>query len=67
MHPTGTWTLAVRPVRFALRYSELILGNVRDQPLAEAWTGERLAGLRRIWRTRNQVPVICQSCRHYLY
>jgi radical SAM protein with 4Fe4S-binding SPASM domain len=47
--------------------SELILGNVRDQPLAEAWTGERLAGLRRKWRTRNQVPVICQSCRHYLY
>lgn len=47
--------------------SELILGHVDEQPLAGFWKSETLAELRRAWRTRNRVPDICRSCRHYLY
>jgi radical SAM protein with 4Fe4S-binding SPASM domain len=47
--------------------SELILGNVANDRLEDLWKGEKLAGIRSAWLTRNQVPDICQSCRHYLY
>ena len=47
--------------------SDLILGRVQDQPLEGIWRGDALARLRKQWRTRNAVPDICQSCRHYLY
>lgn len=47
--------------------SELILGQVRNDSLAALWRGDRLRTLRNAWRERNQVPDICQSCRHYLY
>jgi len=47
--------------------SELILGRVHEETLDSVWRGERLARLRRRWRTRNRVPAICRSCRHYLY
>ena len=47
--------------------SELILGDIHDQSLDQMWTGDTLASLRDNWRTKNRVPDICQSCRHYLY
>jgi radical SAM protein with 4Fe4S-binding SPASM domain len=47
--------------------SDLILGRVQDHPLEGIWRGDALARLRKQWRTRNTVPDICQSCRHYLY
>lgn len=47
--------------------SELILGNVANQSLAEMWKGEKLASIRSDWLTKNRVPDICKSCRHYLY
>jgi radical SAM protein with 4Fe4S-binding SPASM domain len=47
--------------------SELILGNVGDQTLGEMWNGSKLAGIRSDWLTKNKVPDICKSCRHYLY
>lgn len=47
--------------------SELILGNVGDVSVAEMWNGEKLKSLRLNWKRQNQVPTICQSCRHYLY
>src|SRR5262249_41077569 len=47
--------------------SELILGSVKEQSLDAMWSGAALAGLRENWHLRNQVPDICQSCRHYLY
>lgn len=47
--------------------SELILGHVGEQSMAEMWTGDRLARLRRDWRLGNRVPDICASCRHYVY
>lgn len=47
--------------------SELILGNVGEHSLESMWEGPQLASLRRDWRTKNAVPDICQSCRHYLY
>ena len=47
--------------------SELILGNVQGESLESMWTGKHLADLRSDWRTRNKIPHICQSCRHYAY
>jgi radical SAM protein with 4Fe4S-binding SPASM domain len=47
--------------------SDLILGRVQGEPLEQIWRGDVLARLRKQWRTRNAVPQICQSCRHYLY
>jgi len=47
--------------------SDLILGLVQGEPLEQIWRGDVLARLRKQWRTRNAVPQICQSCRHYLY
>jgi radical SAM protein with 4Fe4S-binding SPASM domain len=47
--------------------SELILGHLSEQSLPEMWNGERLHQLRSGWRTKNRVPDICRSCRHYLY
>jgi len=47
--------------------SELILGNVANETLDEMWEGKKLAGLRSAWLTKNQVPDICKSCRHYVY
>lgn len=47
--------------------SELILGNVRDDQLADVWKGEKLNQIRTGWRERNAVPDICKTCRHYVY
>jgi radical SAM protein with 4Fe4S-binding SPASM domain len=47
--------------------SDLILGNVKDRSLQDLWNGEKLASLRSNWLAKNEVPNICQSCRHYLY
>ncbi|MBZ5511766.1 MAG: radical SAM protein [Acidobacteriia bacterium] len=47
--------------------SELTLGNVKDNTLAELWSGEKVARLRSEWRRKNKVPEICKTCRHYNY
>ena len=47
--------------------SELILGNVGDESLESMWKGQHLIRLRHNWRTKNTVPDICRTCRHYLY
>jgi radical SAM protein with 4Fe4S-binding SPASM domain len=47
--------------------SELILGNITEQTIGDMWHGEKLSRIRTAWRTRNSVPEICRSCRHYLY
>ena len=47
--------------------SDLILGNVKDQPLMEIWQGEKLKKIRSDWLLKNKVPDICKTCTHYLY
>jgi radical SAM protein with 4Fe4S-binding SPASM domain len=47
--------------------SELILGHVRENTLAEMWNGDNLARLRSEWKWKNRVPEICKGCRHYIY
>lgn len=47
--------------------SELILGNVEANSLGEMWNGPQLTNIRSNWKSKNQVPDICKSCRHYLY
>lgn len=47
--------------------SDLILGNIRQVTLKEAWNAEKLAGIRYNWRRNNKIPDICKRCTHYLY
>lgn len=47
--------------------SELILGNIKTDNIADLWNGPKLHQIRRDWRIKNRVPEICKSCRHYVY
>jgi len=47
--------------------SELILGNVRELTLKEAWLGEKIQHIRDDWRRKNKIPLICKTCSHYVY
>ncbi len=46
--------------------SDLILGDIRNNSLAEVWAGEKHIRLIKEWRRKNIVPKICSKCRHYL-
>ena len=45
--------------------SELILGSVQDNSLADMWHGEKLEQIRSDWRTGKKIPDVCLKCRSY--
>jgi len=45
--------------------SDLILGDIRNNSLAEVWVGEKHTRLVKEWRRKNIIPKICSKCRHY--
>lgn len=47
--------------------SELVLGNISDISLDQAWNGKKLQTIWDDWRSGKHVPKICKSCRHYYY
>jgi len=47
--------------------SELILGDIRKDPLSDIWHGEKLAELRSAWQKHNIIPSLCKRCSNYGY
>jgi radical SAM protein with 4Fe4S-binding SPASM domain len=45
--------------------SELILGSVEENSLAEMWHGKQLQQIRADWRTGKKIPDVCRKCRSY--
>lgn len=45
--------------------SELVLGNILDTSLEDAWQSKELVELRNEWKSGKYVPKICRDCRHY--
>lgn len=45
--------------------TELVIGNVKQDPLLTIWKGEKLRALRENWRTQNEIPPTCKTCRFY--
>jgi hypothetical protein len=45
--------------------SELILGSVQQDSLAEMWNGEKLQQIRSDWLTGKSIPDVCRNCRSY--
>jgi radical SAM protein with 4Fe4S-binding SPASM domain len=47
--------------------SEMILGDIREIGILEAWASEKINNLRRNWRLKNVIPEICRKCSAYSY